>query len=249
MGVLHLFVIPANARIHFWAWFNIDSRFRGNDERECPIKFSGRTPTQDLRFSSRGRVYRVGFAARVDRVRPLSITLTCQLMRTSHYASFALATLALSGCASSSGSSQKVTYDEPPAMRWSGSLQPTQQRSAEVTVTSQNRASGTLAIELPTSGGNMQRAHVTLSVAIPQLAGNQMKWAILPDRCGSGDLPLIGFQLFPLLEIGSNGRAELKADLPLDLVANNAYHINVYNGGQQLTDVFACGNLRYETRK
>jgi hypothetical protein len=177
------------------------------------------------------------------------LTLTPQLMRTSDYGLFVLASIALAGCASS-GSSQKVTYDEPPALRWSGSLLPTQGRTAEVQVTSQHRASGTLSIEVPsTLTNNMQRARVTLSIALPELAGNQLRWAVLPDRCGSGDLPMIGFEQFPLLEIGSNGRGELKVDLPLELIANNSYHINVYNGGQQLTDVFACGNLRYETKR
>jgi hypothetical protein len=119
-----------------------------------------------------------------------------------------------------------------------------------VQVTQQHKASGTLSIEIPSARmGNMDRAHVTLSIALPELAGNQLRWAVLPDRCGSGDLPMIGFEQFPLLEVGSNGRAEMKADLPLELVANNAYHINVYLSGQQLTDVFACGNLRYENRK
>ena len=169
-------------------------------------------------------------------------------MRTSDYGLFLLASLA-AGCASS-GSSQKVTYDDPPALRWSGSLQPTQGRTAEVQVTSQHKASGTLSIEVPaTATTNMQRARVTMSIALPELANSQLRWAILPDRCGSGDLPLIGFEQFPLLEIGSNGRGEVKADLPLELIANNSYHINVYNGGQQLTDVFACGNMKYEARR
>jgi hypothetical protein len=170
-------------------------------------------------------------------------------MRTSDYGLFVLGSMALAGCASS-GSSQKVTYDDPPALRWSGSLQPTQGRSAEVQATAQHKASGTLSIEIPSvRTSNLQRARVSLSIALPELAGNQLRWALLPDRCGSGDLPLIGFEQFPLLEISSNGRGELKVDLPLELIANNSYHINVYNGGQQLTDVFACGNLRYDTRK
>ena len=171
-------------------------------------------------------------------------------MRTSEYGLFVLASFAFAGCASSGTSSQTVTYDDPPALRWAGSLQPTQGRTAEVQVTAQHKASGTLVIEAPNAHmTNMQRAHVTLSIALPELAGNQLRWAVLPDRCGSGDLPMIGFEQFPLLEISSNGRGEMKADLPLDLIANNTYHINIYNGGQQLTDVFACGNLRYETRK
>ncbi|CAN5921642.1 hypothetical protein BH11GEM2_BH11GEM2_30640 [soil metagenome] len=33
MVFLYLFVIPAKAGSHFWAWCNMDSRIRGNDER------------------------------------------------------------------------------------------------------------------------------------------------------------------------------------------------------------------------
>ena len=169
-------------------------------------------------------------------------------MRTSDFGLFVLASIALAGCASS-GSTQKVTYDEPPALRWTGSLQPTQGRTAEVQATVQHKASGTMAIEMLSGTGSMQHARVTLSIALPELAGNELRWALLPDRCGSGDLPVIGFEQFPLLEISSNGRGELKVDLPLELIANNSYHINVYNGGQQLNNVFACGNMRYEVRR
>lgn len=133
--------------------------------------------------------------------------------------------------------------------RWTGSMQPTQARSGEVVVTAQNRASGSMVITGPQGSGVMQRAHVVLSLSIPQLAANQVRWAVLPNRCGSGDLPVIGFELFPLLEVGSNGRAELQTDLPLELSPAGTYHVNVYLNGQQLENVFVCGNLRYEARK
>lgn len=169
-------------------------------------------------------------------------------MRILDHGVLALSAVAFTACASASAS-PKTTYDEPPALRWTGSLLPTQGRTGEVQATAQHRASGTLAIDVPSTPTAMQRAHVTMSIALPELAGNQLRWALLPDRCGSGDLPVIGFEQFPLLELSSNGRGELSVDLPLELIANNAYHINIYNGGQQLTDVFACGNLRYDVRR
>jgi hypothetical protein len=36
---LHVFVIPAKAGIHFWTWCNMDSRFRGHDERTRNLPF------------------------------------------------------------------------------------------------------------------------------------------------------------------------------------------------------------------
>jgi hypothetical protein len=173
--------------------------------------------------------------------------LHLHLMRTRNQIVFNLACVAFVGCASSS--SQRVTSDEPSEQRWVGNMQPTQQRTGELTVTTQNRASGTVTIGMPVGIGTMQRVRVTLSVAVPQLATNQVRWAVLPNRCGSGDLPLIGFEQFPLLDIGSNGRAELQAELPLELVPNSSYHVNIYNGGQQLENVFTCGNLKFESRR
>ncbi|MES2177916.1 MAG: hypothetical protein V4550_08600 [Gemmatimonadota bacterium] len=135
-------------------------------------------------------------------------------------------------------------------MRWTGSLQPTQQRTGAVAVTSQNRAFGTITIQMPQGTGMSQRMHVSLTASISGVASQQLRWAILPDRCGSGDLPVLGFEQFPLLEIGNNGRGEVSADLPLQLTANNSYHVNVYDGrGQQLDNVLTCGNLKFESAR
>ena len=151
------------------------------------------------------------------------------------------------GCAASTSS--KVTNDEPGAMRWTGSLQPTQQRSSALVVTGQNKAFGSVTIRPGVGTGASSRMHVSLTVALPAVNSQQLRWAIVPDRCGSGDLPVIGFEQFPLIEIGNNGRGEVSTDLPLDLVQNNVYHVNVYDGrGQQLDNVLTCGNLKFESK-
>lgn len=151
--------------------------------------------------------------------------------------------------ACASGGTPAATSDTGAEPRWTGTMQPTQSRSGEVVVTAQNRASGSMVITGPQGSGVMQRSHVVLSLSLPQLAANQVRWAVLPNRCGSADLPVIGFELFPLLEVGSNGRAELQTDLPLELTPSGSYHVNVYLAGQQLENVFVCGNLRYDVRK
>lgn len=87
---------------------------------------------------------------------------------------------------------------------------------------------------------------VALVVAVPTNAATQLRWALLPGRCGSGSLPLIGFDQFPLLEVSTSGRAELETDLPLSLTVNGSYHINAYVGGSQLDNVVTCANLRYQ---
>jgi hypothetical protein len=157
-----------------------------------------------------------------------------------------LSALTLAGCAASKA--PPVSTNEPSAgPRWTGSLQPVQQRSGALRVTGQNRSFGT--VTLTRSEGRVQdRLHVTLSVAVPSSTTNSLRWAIIPDRCGSGDLPLIGFEQFPLIEIGTNGRGQVEADLPLALLANNSYHVNVYDGGQQLDNVISCANLKVDDR-
>jgi hypothetical protein len=156
-----------------------------------------------------------------------------------------LSALTLAGCAANKA--PPVSTNEPTVPRWSGSLQPVQQRSGALRVTGQTRSFGTVSLTTPDSR-NPDRLHVTLSVAVPSSTSSSLRWAIVPDRCGSGDLPLIGFEQFPLIEIGTNGRGQVEADLPLPMTANSTYHVNVYDGGQQLDNVISCANLKVEDR-
>jgi hypothetical protein len=110
-------------------------------------------------------------------------------------------------------------------------------------VTGQNKAFGNVTISR--APGRLERMHVRLSVAVPTTGTTSYRWAVLPDRCGTAPLPLIGFEQFPLIDISTNGRGQVEADLPLDLTAVGTYHVNVYNGGQQLDNVVTCANLRY----
>ena len=147
--------------------------------------------------------------------------------------------------ACAAGTRQTSISNEPARPEWSGSLQPTQQRSGALTVTGQTRAFGTVRL-FPAEGTNYQRMHVALTVGLPISSSASVRWAVLPNRCGSGDLPLIGFEQFPLIEISNNGRGQIETDLPLDLTAGGAYHVNIYTGGQGLENVVTCANLRYD---
>ncbi|HET9012555.1 MAG TPA: hypothetical protein VFN38_12110, partial [Gemmatimonadaceae bacterium] len=164
-------------------------------------------------------------------------------MRSSKRLVACAAAFTLLGCATASRPS--VIDDEAPNPYWSGSLQPTQQRSGALVVTGQNRVFGSVRLWAKRSG-NLDRMHVTLTVAVPTASATSLRWAVLPERCGSGDLPLIGFEQFPLIEVSTNGRGQVEADLPLVLAPNSVYHVNVYSGGQQLENVLTCANLKYE---
>lgn len=156
------------------------------------------------------------------------------------------AVLAFLACASASGSAGAGTGTPSAAgvPTWSGSLQPTQQRTGGLAVTGQSKAHGNVSIT--PAAGQLQRMHVVLTVTLPTNNAATYRWAVLPGRCGTGPLPLIGFEQFPVIDVGANGRGQIEIELPLELAAESSYHVNVYRGGQQLDNVVTCANLRYE---
>jgi hypothetical protein len=161
-------------------------------------------------------------------------------MRFHHLLLTGAASLTFLGCASTSRTAE---VDQPAGPSWSGNLQPTQQRTGGLAVTGQTKAFGQVSISR--APGRLQRMHVKLTVSVPSQGAASYRWAVLPDRCGAGSLPLIGFDQFPLIDVSTNGRGQVDADLPLELTANGTYHVNVYDGGQQLDNVVTCANLRF----
>lgn len=123
--------------------------------------------------------------------------------------------------------------------RWQGTFQPTQQRTAMAAPTSQNKTTGS--IFLAQAGPDRTRVRLTISTDLRN--ASQMQWAIVSGRCGSGALPIVPVQRFPVIEIGGNSRGELDMEMPLTLPTSGSYHANVYNGGTQLNNVVTCANL------
>ena len=80
-------------------------------------------------------------------------------------------------------------------------------------------------------------------------AERDLTWALISGSCGVAALPLIPLSNFPELSVGSSGRAQVTATLPIDLPTTGTYHIDVYrdrSGGPE--SLVACGNLRYSRR-
>ena len=125
---------------------------------------------------------------------------------------------------------------------WTGSFQPKQERTGVVAPTKLQKATGT--VRLRQSAQDVQRTNVSLVVSLNVQEPTQLRWALLPGRCGAGSLPLLGYEQFPVLEIGSSGRGQLDVDLPLAVPETGSYHVNVYSGGTQLEDVVTCATLR-----
>lgn len=143
----------------------------------------------------------------------------------------------LAGCASNPAPSTGAL-----PVRWTASLPPTRTRSESAMVPSElTKAYGS--VTLTSSPASPQRSHVRLTVSTP-VKSQSLRWAILSGPCGANSLPLIGFESFPVIEIGSSGRGTLDADVPLPMPTEGEYHVNVYFQGQQISDVMTCGDLK-----
>lgn len=129
-----------------------------------------------------------------------------------------------------------------PAGAWTGTFQPTQERTGVLAPTRLQQASGT--VRLRGSARDPQRTSVALVVQTAVQEMTSLRWAVLPGRCGAGSLPLLGFDQFPPLDISSSGRGQLEVEIPLPLPTSGAYHVNVYYGGTQLDHVLTCATLR-----
>lgn len=129
------------------------------------------------------------------------------------------------------------------SVRWSGSLQPTQQRTGGLGPTGQNKTFGSVML---TSKGP-DRMAIMISLSTPLQNSTTLNWAMLTGRCGSGSLPLVGIEQFPVIDVGTNGRGQVNGEMALELPASGTFHVNVYwAGGRQLSDVMTCANLRRE---
>ena len=152
----------------------------------------------------------------------------------------AVAAIALTACATTS-SQRDVAFGETTG--WTASLTQTQQRTGELAPTGQQKATGTVSLLPSTAGQGRMRVQLTLSA--PDNDSSTLRWGILPGRCGSSALPLIGIESFPTIDVGSNGRGQVAGELPITLESGAVYHVNVYKGrGMELSDVLTCGNLR-----
>ena len=116
-----------------------------------------------------------------------------------------------------------------------------QQRSGGLGPTGQNKAFGNVSLSSKGAG----RTAISISLSTPLSSSAALNWGVLPGRCGSGTLPIVGIERFPAIDVGNNGRGQLDTEMALDLPTDGAYHVNIYwAGGQQISDVMTCANLK-----
>ena len=131
---------------------------------------------------------------------------------------------------------------------WSGSFAPMQERTGYAAPTKKNQAYGT--IRLQPSARDLNRTKVNIVLSTPLQDPTQLRWALLPGRCGGATLPVVGYEHFPSLEVGTNGRGELTTEIPLAMPYEGSFHVNIYwgersqPGSARLQDVMTCANLR-----
>ena len=125
---------------------------------------------------------------------------------------------------------------------WRGTLSPVQTRSGYASSPTV-RTKTTGRVELESAGDNHSRTYARVTVTSPVTTSTYYRWAVLPGRCGGTGLPLVGYDAFPSIEVGSNGRGELSMESPVTMPSAGPLHVNIYSSGQQLSEVIACGNL------
>ncbi len=139
---------------------------------------------------------------------------------------------------------QRARSDARTGLRWVGTFQQTVSRSGTLEARGTHKTTGRILLE---ESRNPQRMRVTMNVSAPGYESQTLTWAILAGSCGSAAFPVASYQQFPVVEIGTNGRGELSAELPISLEVTVGYHANVYYaGGVQLSHVLTCTNLRLQ---
>ena len=139
----------------------------------------------------------------------------------------------------------------PGEARWTASLNPVQERTAEIRQTSTNRSRGSFTM---THGDNPGWSRITLNFNANSASSENSTaaWAIVPGSCGSDAAPVLPVSAFPTIELGGSGSGQVSSQIHFDFPLSGAYHVNVYRGGIMNSDsrsiaaVLACGNLKFQ---
>lgn len=152
------------------------------------------------------------------------------------FATIAVAVLAATACSrtvkvQTDPSSGRVDVDtqRPGAdQNWRGTLNPV-------------GGSGVSGMARGTSGHDMTHVMVSVSGAQP---GARLPWHVHEGQCGEGSPPIVGAaSAYPVLTVGSDGRASAEAHLPMDLNEAKSYIVNVHASPTDLGTIVSCGDF------
>jgi hypothetical protein len=160
----------------------------------------------------------------------------------------AAATLIVAGCAKSvpvegapAPASPAASVSTSTTTKWTGNFVAVTEARSDIRQSARANNYGTVTI---TAAGTSRRSRVSLTYSTSSEV-RFLSWAILPERCGSSTIPVLPLTSFPELQVGSDGRSQVTAELPWDLPTSGSYHINVYKERRATLDaVVACANLR-----
>lgn len=148
--------------------------------------------------------------------------------------------LGASAVASTVGAQQSSSTADADIV-WSGRFQAVNQNSGGLQMVRTQRVEGTVKITTPAGS---PRSKLLVSVNTGARESEVVTWAVAPGRCGSGSIPLAAVSQFPALEITNSGRGEVNAEMALQMTSGGSFHVNLYRGGENLANVFACASLR-----
>jgi hypothetical protein len=75
-------------------------------------------------------------------------------------------------------------------------------------------------------------------------AGGAHPWHVHTGACGSGGGIVGPANAYPLLRPGTGGSAAASAEVRVELMPDQQYHVNVHRSEAQMETIIACGDLR-----
>lgn len=138
----------------------------------------------------------------------------------------------------------------PAEMRWTATLNPVQERTAEIRQAVTNRARGSFVL---TRGDQPGWVKVNLNFSLNSGGGNNTTaaWAVVPGSCGSDGAPVLPVSAFPVMELGGSGSGQISSQIHWDFPVSGTYHVNVYRAGgvmnaesRSIAGILACGNMK-----
>jgi len=133
----------------------------------------------------------------------------------------------------------------PGGGRWNARISSVTQNRGDVAQSTRDKSYGS-ADWTRGAGPTLSTVNLTFTYAGVE---RDLNWALIAGSCGMAALPLIPLANFPELNIGSGGRAQVTATLPIDLPATGTYHVDIYKdrtGGAE--SLVGCGNFKYNAK-
>jgi hypothetical protein len=134
----------------------------------------------------------------------------------------------------------------PQTAMWSASILPTTQNTGKAVQQQRTLINGEVTMVADKDYPTRTAVHITLGTPT---TNSTVSWALVPDRCGSGDVPVLPMSVFSPIDVGPSGRGEVTTVIPFTLPTTGSYHVNIYGGNHaDLSAVQACAQLKLHAR-